>query len=83
MSKEPVALLEVTPGENGKECRYKTLAEDLPIGTHELYLSTPEPEQDDEPVATLDHNGNFELLKMVGVTFGQPIYLYALEKKNK
>ena len=51
MNKEPVALLEVTPGENGKECRYKTLAEDLPIGTYELYLSTPKPTQDEEPVA--------------------------------
>lgn len=47
------------------------------------FLSTPEPEQDDEPVAILDHNGNFELLRMVGVTVGQPINLYALEKKNK
>lgn len=33
-------------------------------------------EQDDEPVATLAHNGNFELLRMVGVTVGQPINLY-------
>lgn len=42
-----------------------------------------EVKQDDEPVATLDHNGNFKLLRMVGVTFGQPIKLYALEEKNK
>lgn len=40
-------------------------------------------EQDDDPVATLDHNGNFKLLRMVGVTVGQPINLYALEEKNK
>lgn len=40
------------------------------------YLAEPEVKQDDEPVATLDHNGNFKLLRMVGVTFGQPINLY-------
>jgi len=39
-------------------------------------LSTTEPTQNDEPVATLDHNGNFKLLRMVGVTVGQPINLY-------
>ena len=47
------------------------------------YLAQPEVKQDDEPVATLDHNGNFKLLRMVGVTVGQPINLYALEEKNK
>ena len=47
------------------------------------FLAEPEVKQDDEPVATLDHNGNFKLLRMVGVTVGQPINLYALEKKNK
>lgn len=47
------------------------------------FLAEPEVKQDDEPVATLDHNGNFKLLRMVGVTVGQSINLYALEKKNK
>ena len=47
------------------------------------YLAEPEVKQDDEPVANLDHNGNFKLLRMVGVTVGQPINLYerpALQK---
>lgn len=35
-----------------------------------------EVKQDDEPVGTIDHNGNFELLRMVGVSVGQPIKLY-------
>jgi hypothetical protein len=42
---ECIALLEVRLCDDGKECYYKTLAEDLPIGTYELYLSTPEPTQ--------------------------------------
>ena len=40
-------------------------------------------EQDDEPVATLAHNGNFELLRMVGVTVGQPINLYTYPAPRK
>ena len=48
-----------------------------------LYEHPAPRKQDDEPVATLDHNGNFELLRMVGVTYGQSINLYALEEKNK
>lgn len=40
-------------------------------------------EQDDAPVATLDHNGNFELLRMVGVTVGQSIKLYEHPSSRK
>lgn len=40
-------------------------------------------EQDDEPVANLDHNGNFKLLRMVGVTVGQLIKLYEHPSSRK
>lgn len=52
-------------------CEADTLAEEI-----RAYLAEPEVKRDDEPVATLDHNGNFKLLRMVGVTFEQPINLY-------
>ena len=35
-----------------------------------------EPMQDEAPVGTLDHNGNFKLLRMVGIPIGQPMKLY-------
>lgn len=40
------------------------------------YLSTPEPEQDEEPVGILRHNGQFELQRMVGIPISQPMKLY-------
>ena len=52
-------------------CEADALAEEI-----RAYLAEPEVKRDDEPVATLDHNGNFKLLRMVGVTVGQPINLY-------
>lgn len=36
---ECIALLEVMQGEDGKECYYKTLVNDLPFGGYELYLA--------------------------------------------
>ena len=40
------------------------------------FLSTPETTQDEAPVGTLGHNGNFKLLRMVGIPISQPMKLY-------
>lgn len=38
------------------------------------FLDAPEPTQ--KPIGTLDHNGNFKLLRMVGIPIGEPMKLY-------
>ena len=45
----------------------------------EIHTCTPKQDQSIDlncPVGTLDHNGRFELLRMVGVPINQPMKLY-------
>jgi len=42
----------------------------------DIYEFLAEPTQDEAPVGTLDHNGNFKLLRMVGIPISQPMKLY-------
>ena len=88
---EPVAYLYDLDAYCDHRPEQDVLAKKIPKGIPSEYLKNIRPlylhpaprKQDDEPVATLDHNGNFKLLRMVGVTVGHPINLYALEEKNK